>query len=83
MDTGPLPEIFGDLVSFADSSKELTTSLVEEYCSTIQGDHSLLPEFLATVGPSVFLDLVCSLGGQNIRIPRAEDILKKANNAGK
>jgi hypothetical protein len=80
MDTGPLPEIFSDLVSFADSLKALTVDDVERYCSSIQGEFSAVPELLLAIGPVAFLNAVTVLGGQNVRIPRPEEILKEARN---
>jgi hypothetical protein len=83
MDTGPLPEIFSDLISFADSLGSLTEEGVEHYCELLQEDHSLTPELLAVVGASTFKQIVAALGGQSLKIPRAEEILKRIQDARK
>lgn len=82
-DSSVAPKILYDLLNKADALEGLTPDTVWQFLTILNEDESFLPEVVAMVGPATFTLLVKHIGGQTIRIPKPEDILRRVKRANK
>lgn len=83
MGDSPVPKILYDLLNRADKLEELTPETLWEYFELLNDDESFIPEVVAMLGPVTFAMLVQHLGGQVVRVPKPEDILRRVKKARK
>lgn len=83
MGESSVPKILYDLLNRAEKLDDLAPDTVWEYLELLNEDESFLPEVVAIVGPATFTLLVQHMGGQSVRVPKPEDIIRKVKRARK
>ena len=77
-----VPKVLYGLLEQVDTLENLTPEVTWQFVFSLNDDESFLPELVAAIGPDNFLLLVKHLGGQSIRIPKPDDILRRVKKMG-
>lgn len=83
MGDSSIPKILYDLLDRAEKLDDLTPETMWEYLGLLNEDESFLPEVVAIVGPVTFTMMVQHIGGQSVKLPKPEDIIRKVKRARK
>lgn len=71
-----MPKIFQELITKMDNVDDLTDDQLNAYFGLIAEDTNFIPELVSIIGPDNFKTLVYYLGGNVMKIPKVQDIIR-------
>ena len=74
-----LPKALVDLVTHLDKADAITPEMVHQYAQLTATQESLIPDLIDLIGEKHFWAVVTHLGGNVLRIPKPQDVLRVIN----